>query len=163
MVLIDMMQAVLEHSGLLPLWHTLAPWLALDERQLIFVVATPVFIAVTLWEYGKIRHDPRRMDPREAVRNFALGAGYQLTELLFAGVLVFCSSQQRHLLHWHKMSAIERICLRQEISHHSSVHSACDRGRWSQLLAGAVARMMELRMVTLTATEVLKMWHQRRG
>ncbi|NVD35948.1 sterol desaturase family protein [Marinobacter lutaoensis] len=89
MALIDMMQAVLEHSGLLPLWHTLAPWLALDERQLIFVVATPVFIAVTLWEYGKIRHDPRRMDPREAVRNFALGAGYQLTELLFAGVLAF--------------------------------------------------------------------------
>ncbi len=29
------------------------------------------------------------MDAREAVRNFALGAGYQVTELLFAGVIAF--------------------------------------------------------------------------
>ena len=85
----DMMRAVLEESGLLPLWNTLAPWLALDERQLIFVVATPVFIAVTLWEYLRIRHDPTRMDIPEALRNFALGAGYQLTELLFAGLIAF--------------------------------------------------------------------------
>ena len=83
------MRAVLEESGLLPLWNTLAPWLALDERQLIFVVATPVFIAVTLWEYLRIRHDPTRMDVPEALRNFALGAGYQLTELLFAGLIAF--------------------------------------------------------------------------
>jgi len=85
----DMMRAVLEESGLLPLWNALAPWLALDERQLIFVVATPVFIAVTLWEYLRIRHDPKRMDVPEALRNFALGAGYQLTELLFAGLIAF--------------------------------------------------------------------------
>lgn len=89
MALMDMMRAVLEESGLLPLWNTLAPWLALDERQLIFVVATPVFIAVTVWEYLRIRHDPTRMDVPEALRNFALGAGYQLTELLFAGLIAF--------------------------------------------------------------------------
>lgn len=89
MALMDMMIAVLEESGLLPLWNALAPWLALDERQLIFVVATPVFIAVTAWEYLRIRHDPTRMDVPEAARNFALGAGYQLTELLFAGLIAF--------------------------------------------------------------------------
>ncbi|WP_421843437.1 sterol desaturase family protein [Marinobacter algicola] len=89
MALMDMMMAVLEESGLLPLWNALAPWLALDERQLIFVVATPVFIAVTVWEYLRIRHDPTRMDVPEALRNFALGAGYQLTELLFAGLIAF--------------------------------------------------------------------------
>lgn len=89
MALIDMMRAVLENSGLLALWQTVAPWLALDERQLIFVVATPIFIGVTLWEYLKIRHDPDLMDTREAVRNFALGAGYQTTELLFAGIIAF--------------------------------------------------------------------------
>ena len=89
MALMDMMMAVLEESGLLPLWNALAPWLALDERQLIFVVATPVFIAVTLWEYLRIRHDPTRMDVPEALRNFALGAGYQMTELLFAGLIAF--------------------------------------------------------------------------
>lgn len=89
MALMDMMRAILEESGLLLLWNALAPWLALDERQLIFVVATPVFIAVTLWEYLRIRHDPTRMDVPEALRNFALGAGYQLTELLFAGLIAF--------------------------------------------------------------------------
>ncbi|PHQ75334.1 MAG: sterol desaturase [Marinobacter sp.] len=89
MALMDMMMAVLEESGLLPLWNALAPWLALDERQLIFVVATPVFIAVTGWEYLRIRHDPARMNVPEALRNFALGAGYQLTELLFAGLIAF--------------------------------------------------------------------------
>lgn len=89
MALMDMITAVLEGSGLLPLWNTLAPWLALDERQLIFMVATPVFIAVTLWEYLRIRHDPTRMNLPEAIRNFALGAGYQITELLFAGLIAF--------------------------------------------------------------------------
>jgi sterol desaturase/sphingolipid hydroxylase (fatty acid hydroxylase superfamily) len=89
MELMDMMVAVLEGSGLLQLWETLTPWLALDERQLIFVVATPVFIVVTLWEYLRIRHDPTRMDVPEAIRNFALGAGYQITELLFAGLIAF--------------------------------------------------------------------------
>jgi len=89
MALMDMMRAVLEESGLLHLWNTLAPWLAPDERQLIFVVATPVFIVVTVWEYLRIRHDPTRMDVPEALRNFALGAGYQLTELLFAGLIAF--------------------------------------------------------------------------
>ncbi|PXX93414.1 sterol desaturase family protein [Marinobacter vulgaris] len=89
MALKDMVVSVLEGSGLLPLWNMLAPWLALDERQLIFVAATPVFIAVTLWEYLRIRHDPARMDLPEAIRNFALGAGYQVTELLFAGLIAF--------------------------------------------------------------------------
>ncbi|MBU2953260.1 sterol desaturase family protein [Marinobacter sp. F3R08] len=89
MVLSDMILAVLEDSGLLPLWQLASPWLALDERQLIFLVATPVFVIVTLWEYRKIRHDSRLMDTREAVRNFALGAGYQVTELLFAGLIAF--------------------------------------------------------------------------
>lgn len=89
MALSDMTVAVLENSGLLALWHWLTPWLALDERQLIFVIATPLFIAVTAWEYRKLRHDPRRMDAAEAVRNFALGAGYQVTELLFAGIIAF--------------------------------------------------------------------------
>ncbi|MCM0613474.1 sterol desaturase family protein [Marinobacter sediminum] len=89
MALTDMLLAVLENSGMLELWDTVSPWLALDERQLIFVFATPVFVAVTLWEYLKIRHNPKLMDTREAVRNFALGAGYQVTELLFAGMIAF--------------------------------------------------------------------------
>jgi len=89
MTLIDMMTNALHESGLVALWQTLASLLALDERQLIFMVATPVFIAVALWEYARIRHDPTRMDVREAVRNFALGAGYQTTELLFAGLIAF--------------------------------------------------------------------------
>ena len=89
MAVYEMMRSVLENSGLLSLWQTVAPWLALDERQLIFMVATPVFIAVALWEYFRIRHDPALMDTREAIRNFALGAGYQVTELLFAGIIAF--------------------------------------------------------------------------
>lgn len=89
MTLIDMMTNALKESGLLTLWETLAPWLALDERQLIFVVATPVFIGLTVWEYFRIRHDPAKMNLPEAIRNFALGAGYQTTELLFAGLIAF--------------------------------------------------------------------------
>ncbi|MBZ2169213.1 sterol desaturase family protein [Marinobacter sp. F4216] len=89
MAITDMLLAVLEDSGLMPLWQMVAPWLALDERQLIFVIATPVFIAITLWEYLRIRHNPALMDGREAIRNFALGAGYQTTELLFAGLIAF--------------------------------------------------------------------------
>lgn len=89
MTLIDMMTNALKESGLLTLWETLAPWLALDERQLIFVVATPVFIGLTVWEYFRIRQDPAKMNLPEAIRNFALGAGYQTTELLFAGLIAF--------------------------------------------------------------------------
>ncbi len=89
MALTDMLLAVLENSGLLALWQAASPWLALDERQLIFIMVTPVFVAVALWEYLKIRHNPRLMDTREAIRNFALGAGYQVTELLFAGIIAF--------------------------------------------------------------------------
>lgn len=74
---------------LLPWWAMIAPWLALDERQLIFLIATPLFIGVALWEYRRIRHDPRLMNVREALRNFMLGAGYQTTELLFAGIIAF--------------------------------------------------------------------------
>jgi sterol desaturase/sphingolipid hydroxylase (fatty acid hydroxylase superfamily) len=80
---------LLEKSGLLPIWQLLSDVLALDARQLIFVVATPLFIAATLWEYRRIRHDPRRMDLPEAIRNFMLGAGYQFSELLFAGLIAF--------------------------------------------------------------------------
>ena len=89
MTLTDVMTNALKESGLLTLWETLAPWLALDERQLIFVVATPVFIGLAVWEYFRIRHDPAKMNLPEAVRNFALGAGYQTTELLFAGLIAF--------------------------------------------------------------------------
>ncbi|WP_203299487.1 sterol desaturase family protein [Marinobacter sediminum] len=89
MDLTDMLLSVLEDSGLRPLWDAVSPWLALDERQLIFVIATPVFIAVAMWEYLRIRHNPALMDTREAIRNFALGAGYQTTELLFAGIIAF--------------------------------------------------------------------------
>ena len=70
-------------------WQQVAPLLALDERQLIFVIATPFFIGTALWEYRRIRHDPRLMNVHEAVQNFLLGAGYQITELLFAGLLSF--------------------------------------------------------------------------
>lgn len=76
-------------SGLDRLWEAASPWLALDERQLIFVIATPFFIGVALWEYLQIKDDPVRMDAREAVRNFLLGLGYQLTELFFAGIIAF--------------------------------------------------------------------------
>lgn len=89
MALAEMMLAVLAESGLLALWQAVSPWLALDERQLIFVIATPVFLAVTAIEYLKIRHNPQLMDTREAIRNFTLGAGYQATELLFAGMIAF--------------------------------------------------------------------------
>ncbi|SDW03305.1 sterol desaturase family protein [Marinobacter mobilis] len=89
MSITDLMMDVLEKSGLMPLWQTVAPWLALDERQLIFMIATPVFLIVALWEYARIRNNPTLMDSREAIRNFALGAGYQITELLFAGIIAF--------------------------------------------------------------------------
>lgn len=89
MSLIDMITGVWTQSGLAELWATVAPWLALDERQLIFVIATPFFIGVALWEYLRIRNDSHLMDTREAVRNFMLGAGYQVTELLFAGIISF--------------------------------------------------------------------------
>ena len=89
MNLIDMFKDVWTQSGLAELWAVVAPWLALDERQLIFVVATPFFIGVALWEYLRIKNDPVRMNTGEAVRNFMLGAGYQVTELLFAGIIAF--------------------------------------------------------------------------
>ncbi len=76
-------------TTLVALWATISPWLALDQRQFIFMLATPFFIITTLWEYLYIRHDPLRMDTAEAIRNFMLGAGYQITELLFAGILAF--------------------------------------------------------------------------
>lgn len=46
MRLIDMITNVWTDSGLAELWALVAPWLALDERQMIFVVATPFFIGV---------------------------------------------------------------------------------------------------------------------
>ena len=82
-------QDVWANSGLAPLWDAVAPWLALDERQIIFVIATPIFIGLFLWEYRKIRHDANLVDGRESVLNFLLGAGYQTTELLFAGMIAF--------------------------------------------------------------------------
>ncbi len=72
-----------------PLLQKIVSLLALDERQVIFMVATPFFLATAFWEYRRIRHDPRLMDLGEAIRNFILGAGYQLTELLFAGIVSF--------------------------------------------------------------------------
>ncbi|MAM87104.1 MAG: sterol desaturase [unclassified Hahellaceae] len=85
----ELMTTTIRESGLEGLWTWLSTWLALDARQLIFMVATPVFIGVTLWEYRRIRHDKRLMDVGEAFRNFGLGAGYQVTELLFAGIIAF--------------------------------------------------------------------------
>jgi len=41
MNLIAMLQDVWTDSGLAEAWAVVAPWLALDERQLIFVVASP--------------------------------------------------------------------------------------------------------------------------
>ena len=80
---------VIADSGLQGLLQSLPAWLALDERQLIFVLATPVFIGVFVWEYLKIRHDHNLVDTQESIRNFMLGAGYQTTELLFAGLIAF--------------------------------------------------------------------------
>ncbi|WVM92274.1 hypothetical protein ULG90_21965 [Halopseudomonas pachastrellae] len=40
---------VIADSGLQGLLQSLPTWLALDERQLIFVLATPVFIGVFVW------------------------------------------------------------------------------------------------------------------
>ncbi|HDZ55741.1 MAG TPA: sterol desaturase family protein [Pseudomonas xinjiangensis] len=89
MALTEMFHNVLADSGLTALWHAIPPWLALDERQLIFMLATPVFIGVFAWEYLKIRHDPHLVDAGESLRNFMLGAGYQTTELVFAGLIAF--------------------------------------------------------------------------
>ncbi len=84
-----MMEEMLANSGLLALWQAMPSWLALDLRQAVFVVATPFFIGVALWEYRRLRGDQSRMDVPEAIRNFLLGFGYQLTELLFAGLIAF--------------------------------------------------------------------------
>jgi len=89
MHLLNMITDVWTSSGFAALWATVAPWLALDERQIIFVIATPFFIGTALWEYFRIRHNPQLMNAGEAIRNFSLGAGYQLTELLFAGIIAF--------------------------------------------------------------------------
>lgn len=86
---IQMLSEAWGRSGLAALWASIAPWLALDARQLIFVLATPMFVGVTVWEYRRIRHDSRLTDLPEAVHNFLLGAGYQFSELLFAGVISF--------------------------------------------------------------------------
>lgn len=84
-------------SGLVALYHALPSWLALDQRQLIFVIATPFFIGVFWWEYLKIRGDDKLVNVGESVRNFLLGAGYQSTELLFAGLVSF----PVYALAWH--------------------------------------------------------------
>lgn len=89
MAVFEAMREVWIDSGVAALYAQLAPWLALDARQLIFVTATPVFLGVAFWEYARIKNDPRLMDAGEAVRNFMLGAGYQVTELLFAGLIAF--------------------------------------------------------------------------
>ncbi|MCH8543055.1 MAG: sterol desaturase family protein [Alcanivorax sp.] len=89
MPFVEMINTMLADSGLLALWDRMPAWLALDLRQLVFVLATPLFIGVALWEYRRIRHDAARMNVPEAVRNFLLGAGYQVTELLFAGLIAF--------------------------------------------------------------------------
>lgn len=89
MNLVDAMSDVWAQSGLAALYAQVAPWLALDARQMIFVIATPVFLGVAFWEYLRIKNDPRLMETGEAIRNFMLGAGYQVTELLFAGIIAF--------------------------------------------------------------------------
>lgn len=87
--MLENMMTLWQSSGLLTAWHTISHWLALDARQLIFVLATPFFIGVAVWEYRKIRLQPTLMNLQEALKNFMLGAGYQLTELLFAGLIAF--------------------------------------------------------------------------
>lgn len=89
MPLTEMARGIWAESGLAHVIQLLPAWLALDERQLVFMLATPVFIGVFAWEYLKIRHDPRLVNGAESVRNFLLGAGYQTTELLFAGLIAF--------------------------------------------------------------------------
>lgn len=88
---------LLNDAGLISLYHSLPSWLALDDRQLIFVIATPFFIGVFAWEYLKIRQDPTKVNVGESMRNFLLGAGYQTSELLFAGVISF----PVYALAWH--------------------------------------------------------------
>ena len=91
-------------SGL-PQLLALAPdWLALDTRQLIFVIATPFFIGVFAWEFLRIRNNPVLVDVRESVRNFMLGAGYQITELLFAGLISF---PVYAFVYYHRVADIE--------------------------------------------------------
>lgn len=97
MTLSSLFMPLIEDSGLLALYHALPAWLALDERQLIFVIATPFFIGVFLWEYLKIRGNDTLVNTGESVRNFLLGAGYQTTELLFAGLVSF----PVYALAWH--------------------------------------------------------------
>lgn len=70
-------------------WNQFAPYLALDERQQIFLWATPIFLSLAIWEYSRIRHNPMLINIREAIHNFLLGAGYQLSELLFAAIIAF--------------------------------------------------------------------------
>lgn len=89
MKLTDMFHGIWLESGLPQLLDLMPGWLALDERQLVFMLATPVFIGVFAWEYLKIRHDPQLVEGKESLRNFMLGAGYQTTELLFAGLIAF--------------------------------------------------------------------------
>jgi len=44
------------------------------KRQLVFMLATPVFICVFAWEYLKIRHAPQMVEgQRVAAPNFMLG------------------------------------------------------------------------------------------
>lgn len=104
MSLTTMLTDVWTQSGLAPLWAWAQTWLALDERQLIFMIATPVFLGIALWEYLRIKDDPRLMDARESVRNFMLGAGYQVTELLFAGIIAF---PVYALAYHHRIATIE--------------------------------------------------------
>lgn len=83
----------------------IAEHLALDARQLIFVIATPFFVATAAYEYLRLRHDPTRTNWAEANRNFMLGAGYQVTELLFAGVIAFPVSDFAYA---HRLFALDR-------------------------------------------------------
>ena len=89
MAVLESLHHMIENSGILGLLELMPAWMALDLRQLIFLIATPIFIGVTVWEYQRIRHDDRLMNVPEAIRNFFLGAGYQTTELFFAGLIAF--------------------------------------------------------------------------
>lgn len=89
MKIVEIVTSMLDNSGLLALYHALPSWLALDARQLVFVIATPFFIGVFLWEFRRIRGNERLVNVGESLRNFMLGAGYQFTELLFAGLISF--------------------------------------------------------------------------
>jgi len=89
MALMDWFNTICLNSGLAPLWNALPDWLALDARQLIFVVATPLFIGLFLLVYRKNRPHNQLGYGRDSWLIFLLGSGCATTDLLFPGLVYF--------------------------------------------------------------------------